>query len=74
MFFWMLGIAGECMPKRRKEVVDSDVQLEGYKVIERRRSNSAKDKDDDGIHMYLRNDNPVIANPEHAFVDKECLG
>ena len=58
--------------KRRKEVVDSDVQLDGYKVIERMRSNSAKDKDGGGILMYLRNDkgyeflpyNPVIANPE----------
>ena len=67
--------------KRRKEVVDNDVQLDGYKVLERRRSNSAKDKDGGGILMYLRNDkgyeflphDPIIANPEHAFVNKERL-
>ena len=67
--------------KRRKEVVGDDVKIDGYQVIERRRSNSAKDKDGGGILMYLRNDkgyeflpyDPIIANPDHAFVNKERL-
>ena len=67
--------------KRRKEVVGNDVKIDGYKVIESRRSNSAKDKDGGGILMYLRNDkgyeflphNPIIANPEHAFINNERL-
>ena len=67
--------------KRRKEVVGNDVNIDGYKMIESRRSNSAKDKDGGGILMYLRNDkgyqflphNPVIANPEHAFINNERL-
>ena len=67
--------------KRRQEVISSKVEINGYDIIERRRSNTSGDRAGGGILVYLRNDKgyrfeehvPVIENPQYAFVAKERI-
>ena len=65
--------------KCRKEVLAPNVHINGYEIIDRRRSNTAGDRGGGGILMYLRNDigldikeyEPIIDKEDHAFVAKE---
>ena len=68
--------------KFRKEQVDINVKIDGYKYIDRRRSNASLDRPGGGLIMYTRNDTdgskineyiPTISNPDHAFVHNERI-
>ena len=67
--------------KRRKEVISPSVEIKGYDILERRRSNTSGDRAGGGILVYLRNDKgyrfeehvPPIENPHHAFVANERI-
>ena len=65
--------------KRRLEETGKDISIEGYNVLEARRSDIAGDKNGGGIAVYTRvtdglvfkQHKPVIDNPEHGFVNNE---
>ena len=67
--------------KRRREDIAMNADIEGYDIIERRRSDAAGDKGGGGLLFYTRNDsglvfkehNPALSSPDHAFVNNERL-
>lgn len=67
--------------KRRFEDDDTDIAIDGYDVLERKRSDAAGDKAGGGLAMFTRRGeglvykehSPRISNPAHAFVNNERM-
>ena len=67
--------------KRRFEDDDTDIAIDGYDVLERKRSDAAGDKAGGGLAMFTRRGeglvykehSPRISNPAHFFVNNERM-
>ena len=67
--------------KRRVEEIGSDINIDGYELIEIRRSDTADDKQGGGIACYFKNTrnmlfkthSPTINQADLAYVDNERL-
>ena len=65
--------------KRRVEELSQDISMEGYDLIERRRSDGAGDRAGGGLavftkrfsNIFFKEHRPKIDNPAHAFVNNE---
>ena len=67
--------------KRREEEIGTDINIDGYELIEIRRSDTADDKQGGGIACYYKKNrttlfkqySPQIDHPDLAYVDNERL-